>query len=83
MSNPMEDCRETLEELQQFLDGELTEPNRQHVLAHLEKCIECYHAYDLQAELRQIIAAKCANEQLPPGLIDRIKQSLSDVRAEG
>jgi hypothetical protein len=53
------------------------------VLAHLDKCIECYHAFDLQAELKQVIAIKCANEPLPPGLLDRIKRSLADVRSEG
>jgi mycothiol system anti-sigma-R factor len=83
MSNPTDDCRETLEELERFLDGELVPQQREHVLAHLEKCIECYHAYDLQAELKQVIAVKCANEPLPPGLIERIKQSLLDVRTEG
>jgi mycothiol system anti-sigma-R factor len=83
MNNRMEDCRETLEELEQFLDGELLPAQREHVLAHLEKCIECYHAFDLQAELKQVIAIKCANEPLPPGLLDRIKRSLSDVRSEG
>ena len=83
MNNPMDDCRETLEELEQFLDGELMPVQREHILAHLEKCIECYHAYDLQAELKQVIAVKCANEPLPSGLIDRIKQSLADVRADG
>ena len=82
MNNPTEDCRETLEELEQFLDDALSPPDREHVLAHLEKCIECYHAYDLQAELKQIIAVKCANEPLPPGLIERIKQSLSEVGEE-
>jgi mycothiol system anti-sigma-R factor len=83
MNYPMDDCRETLDELEQFLDGALAPPQREHIVAHLEKCIECYHAYDLHAELKQIIAVKCANEPLPPGLIDRIKQSLSDVRGEG
>ena len=70
-----EDCRQTLTELQLFLDGELPEDQRQRVLDHLHECIECYHTYDFQAELKQIIAAKCAHEPLPPGLADRIKQS--------
>ena len=43
--------------------------------------MECYHAYDLQAELKQIIAAKCAHEPLPAGLLDRIKQSLANESA--
>jgi mycothiol system anti-sigma-R factor len=83
MNDRMEDCRETLEELEQFLDGELLPTQRDHVLAHLEKCIECYHAFDLQAEIKQLIAIKCADEPLPPGLLDRIKQSLADVRSTG
>jgi mycothiol system anti-sigma-R factor len=70
-----EDCRQTLTELQMFLDGELPQEHQQQVLDHLHECLECYHAYDFQAELKQIIAAKCANEPLPPGLLDRIKQS--------
>ena len=63
----MKDCDQTLEELQMFLDGELPEEQQQRVLLHLSECMECYHAYDLQAELKQIIAAKCANEPLPAG----------------
>jgi mycothiol system anti-sigma-R factor len=77
----MDDCRQTLSELEMFLDGELSEEQHEAVLHHLQKCLECYHAYDLQAELKQIIAAKCAEEALPPGLLDRIRQSLTDEPA--
>ena len=77
----MEDCRQTLSELEMFLDGELSEDQHQEVLDHLHACMECFHTYDFQAELRQIIAAKCANETLPPGLADRIRQSLTDEPA--
>ena len=77
----MKDCQQTLEELQMFLDGELPEAQQQRVLLHLSECMECYHAYDLQAELKQIIAAKCAHEPLPAGLLDRIKQSLANETA--
>jgi mycothiol system anti-sigma-R factor len=77
----MEDCQQTLSELEMFLDGELPEDQQQRVLDHLRRCMECYHTYDLQAELRQIIAAKCAKEPLPPGLLDRIHQSLSNETA--
>lgn len=74
----MADCRETLEELQLFLDGELPEGQREHVLDHLHECLECYQAFDFQFELRQIIATKCAEEQLPVGLLDRIKRTLAN-----
>ncbi len=77
----MKDCEQTISDLELFLDGELPPEKRQHVLDHLDECMECFHTYDLQAELKQIIAAKCANEPLPAGLIDRIRQSLSNETA--
>jgi mycothiol system anti-sigma-R factor len=77
----MEDCQQTISDLELFLDGELPPERRQHVLDHIDACMECFHTYDLQAELKQIIAAKCANETLPAGLLDRIRQSLSNETA--
>jgi mycothiol system anti-sigma-R factor len=77
----MKDCDQTISDLELFLDGELSDEKRQHVLDHLDECMECFHTYDLQAELKQIIAAKCANEPLPAGLMDRIRQSLSNETA--
>jgi mycothiol system anti-sigma-R factor len=77
----MADCKRTLEELEQYLDGELADNESAHVLAHLDECIECYHAFDFQAELKQIIAAKCASEALPPGLLERIQQRLAAEEA--
>lgn len=73
----MTDCNKTLRELELYLDGALPEGEQEHVLSHLHECMECYQAFDFQAELRQIIAAKCGTEELPPGLLERIKQSLA------
>jgi anti-sigma factor (TIGR02949 family) len=66
------DCDKTLRDLQLFIDGELSADEHQHVLGHLEDCLECYQTFDFQAELKQIIARKCRTE-LPPGLLDRIQ----------
>ena len=71
----MPDCNQTLRELQLFLDGELSTEESEHVLGHLDDCMECYHAFDFQAELRQVIAQKCS-EQMPPGLLERIQECL-------
>lgn len=76
------DCSETLQELQLFLDGELPEGERAHVLAHIEACLECYQAFDFHAELKQIIAIKCRNDPMPGDLIGRIRQCLDDEPAE-
>jgi len=70
----MSDCNETLTELQRFLDGELDEDERAHVLAHLDDCLECFHAFDFQAELKQIVAAKAANDPMPEELLARLQR---------
>lgn len=70
----MPDCNKTLRELQLFLDGELAGEQYQHVLGHLDECIECYHAFDFQAELKLVIAKKCRTEQMPAGLLERIER---------
>lgn len=72
----MADCNKTLEELQLFLDGELTDDEREHVLEHLEECLDCFHAFDFEAELKQVIARKCSNDTMPADLLARIRGSL-------
>ena len=72
----MPDCNETLRDLQLFLDGELPAEEYEHVLGHLDECLDCYQTFDFQAELKQIIAKKCRTEKMPPGLIERIRACL-------
>lgn len=71
---PTPNCNDTLKELQLFLDGELNDDERAHVLQHLDDCLECFHAYDFQAELKQIVAAKCGNDPMPGDLLARLQQ---------
>lgn len=69
----MADCNETLRELQSFLDEELTEDSHQKIQSHLERCPDCYQAFDFHAELKAVIAEKCQTEEMPPGLMDKIR----------
>lgn len=68
------DCAEALRELEEFLDGELTDGQRAAVRAHLDGCMDCLGAFDFHAELKQVIATKCNNDELPPDLIQRIER---------
>ena len=79
----MTDCNETLKELQLYLDGELPASERDTVLEHLEECLDCFHAFDFQAELKAVIAAKCRNDVMPPDLLDRIRRCFDDGEGPG
>jgi anti-sigma factor (TIGR02949 family) len=74
----MGDCNETLRELEQFLDDELSSDAHDAIHAHLEGCTDCLEAFDFHAELRQLIAVKCRNDELPPGLLTRIEQCFGE-----
>jgi mycothiol system anti-sigma-R factor len=80
----MADCNETLRELETFLDDELTDDNRSAIRAHLDGCVDCLQAFDFHAELREVIAEKCRDEELPLGLMDKLKHCFgADAPAGG
>jgi mycothiol system anti-sigma-R factor len=71
----MADCTETLQELYEYLDGELTNDKREHIEQHLNDCSPCYEAFDFEAELRMVIRKRCA-ETVPDQLRQRIARAL-------
>jgi len=79
MNEPLEDCNDTLKELYHFLDGELTDENREHIRRHLDDCSPCLAAFDFQAELRMVVRTQCC-DQVPSTLRDRIAAA---IEAEG
>lgn len=68
------DCMATIRELDRFLDQELSDEARASIRHHLDDCPDCNHAFDFHAELKQVIGAKCANDEMPPDLLSRIEQ---------
>lgn len=77
------ECDEAISELYRYLDGELDAESLAHVESHLRKCSPCLEAYDFEAELRQMIAAKSAQE-MPAELrrqiidvLDRLDDSMN------
>jgi mycothiol system anti-sigma-R factor len=72
----MDDCEEILRDLYPYLDGELSESARAEIQGHLDDCLDCLHVYDFQAELRLVIAKKCKEQTVPPGLLARVRECL-------
>lgn len=70
-----EDCNETLRELYQYLDGQLSEADRDHIQQHLDDCSPCLAAFDFEAELRLVIRHRCV-EQVPDDLRQRIARAI-------
>ena len=74
MVEQMSDCNETIQELDAFLDGELTDDVKSAIHQHLEGCVDCLQAFDFHAELKAVIQRKCHSDEMPPGLLAKIEQ---------
>ncbi|MCB1039713.1 MAG: mycothiol system anti-sigma-R factor [Acidimicrobiales bacterium] len=70
-----EDCNQTLRELYQFLDGQLTDDDRLHIQRHLDDCSPCLEAFDFEAELRLVVKSRCV-DQVPEALRARIAKAI-------
>jgi anti-sigma factor (TIGR02949 family) len=70
----MTDCNETINELETFLDGELSADALAEIRRHLDGCPNCLEAFDFHAELKAVIARKCSSDPMPPGLLSRIER---------
>ena len=71
----MADCNETLRELYLYLDGQLTDEDRDHIQQHLDDCSPCLEAFDFEAELRLVVRSRCV-ERVPESLRARIARAL-------
>lgn len=70
-------CRETLEQVYLYLDGEgLDEAKRQEIKAHLEACEPCYERYGLEKEVATLLARLQGAEVCPDGLKTKIRDLL-------
>jgi mycothiol system anti-sigma-R factor len=75
----MADCNDTLRELYGYLDGEITDADREHIRHHLDDCSPCLEAFDFEAELRMVVRNRCV-DQVPDDLRERIARA---IQAEG
>jgi mycothiol system anti-sigma-R factor len=69
------ECREALDTLYNFLDGELTPERRAEIQRHLDYCGPCLGAYDFEAELKVVVARRC-RDQVPEALRVRVALAL-------
>lgn len=71
----MDDCQDTLRELYEFLDGELTDEDRDNIRNHLDDCSPCLASFDFEAELRMVVRNRCVDE-VPDALRRRIAEAI-------
>ena len=68
-----DDCDQILEEIEVYLDQEIEDEGRcAEIKRHLDLCPPCLDRAEFRMSLRVIISKKCAGEELPAGLQERV-----------
>jgi mycothiol system anti-sigma-R factor len=74
-------CREAIDTLYHFLDGELTTERRLEITVHLHECAPCLDAFDFEAEIKAVVARKC-RDQVPDALRQRVFRALMEASGQ-
>jgi mycothiol system anti-sigma-R factor len=69
----MTDCRETVEQLYQYLDRELTPEEAREVQAHLSRCPSCYELERFESGVIKLVRRDCGSEKAPRRLRERLR----------
>ncbi len=74
------DCVETMRQLWDYLDGELTDDRMEAIRTHLAMCQGCHPHYDFERAFLEAVAAT-RQEHPAPGMLRR--KVLAKLRAAG
>lgn len=76
------DCREVLDKVYAYLDGELAEGDCIDIRVHLDECSPCLKEYDLDKAVKQLVAKHCGCDPVPDDLRSKVLDRIQQVRAE-
>ena len=75
------DCREVLDRVYEYLDGELGSPDLAKIRQHLVECGPCLRQFDLDDAVKALVRRSCS-EAAPDQLRLRIMTRISQVRIQ-
>ena len=66
------ECEQALRDIERFLDGEMTEPERALIDVHLTGCTPCMERADLKRHVKELVASRCGCDEVPERLRAKI-----------
>lgn len=76
------DCRDVLDKVYEYLDGELTPRDVEAIRVHLDECGPCLEEYDLDKAIKQLVAKHCGCDPVPSDLRSKVLARIAEVRSE-
>ncbi len=75
-------CREVLDAVYVYLDGEQDTVSRQRIRVHLDECAPCLRQYGLEQAVKSIVARCCGSDPAPADLRARVLLRIQQVRSD-
>jgi mycothiol system anti-sigma-R factor len=72
-------CRETLREIERYVDGECLRELTVQVEEHLAGCTDCHDHVEFRRQVKLVVSKKCGGDQLPDGLLDRLQRAIRET----
>jgi anti-sigma factor (TIGR02949 family) len=73
------DCRQTLDRLSEFIDGEVNPADHSQLSTHLAACGPCLDEYDVEMVVKALVARSCW-QQAPLELKARVLAQIDQAR---
>jgi mycothiol system anti-sigma-R factor len=70
----MDNCKEAINRLNQYLDRELNDEEQQIVRRHLEHCPPCLDLFRFEENVLTFIGERCRQTMAPPSLRDKVQK---------
>lgn len=76
----MSDCRDVIQQLWEYLDGELPAAEAQEIREHLAECEVCHPQYTFQLRLLNALVRAHAEREVPrPEFVQRLRETLGSI----
>lgn len=80
MEHAEANCREVVERLYLYLDGEIAGADCSAIERHLAACEPCLEHVDFERAIKALVRLKCRESDVPSGLIERLQQFFHDAQ---
>jgi mycothiol system anti-sigma-R factor len=76
------DCREVLEEVYLYLDGEMDASRRTLVRQHLDECSPCLRQFGVEHEVKMLVARRCGGDRAPDSVRIAVLEKLRTIQVQ-
>lgn len=81
--NPHEtDCKDVLDRVYAYIDGELDDQWCSDIRQHLDECGPCLKEYGLDKVVKQLVARHCGCDPVPADLREKVLSRIRQVQGE-